>query len=188
MVVARYGGLGLDKQSLSPQEYNVFYKSTWTGNLLYPLAITSAKFAVLLLYRRVFTVRKFRIATYVVGGLCLCWFIGVFFVFTFQCIPVYKGWDPDAPGQCLDLRNVYYGVTVSNALLDLVIALMPVRVIWKLKLPLKQRIILLFIMCFGFVTMGAAVIGRLYTIPELMSVDISGTIDIPYMYTGKSKI
>ena len=147
--MATQGGLGLTKSQLSATEYPVFYKSVWASNILYVASVSSAKAAVLFLYWRIFTVRGFRIAIYLVGALCLLWYTAATFVFLFQCSPVQVGWNPDADGNCLNLRNVYYGITVSNAMVDVVVMLMPVRVIWRLKLPLKQRIVLILIMCLG---------------------------------------
>ena len=199
--VATQGGLGLPRTKLSPSESTIFFRSVWASNLLYTVSITSAKAAVLLLYLRIFTVRRFRIAIYLVGTLCLLWFVAAFFIFLFQCQPVNKGWVPNTPGACLDLRNVYYGTSASNSILDIIVTVMPIRVIWKLKLARKQRVVLTLIMCLGLMYATSnptlyrrlvptftsrrsifASIGRIYSVPELMVADLPATIDMPIMY------
>ena len=147
--VATQGGLYEPKASLSANGYSLFYKSFFASNVLYAVSITAAKLSVLLLYRRIFTVRRFRIVIDIVGVLSLLWGITSFLIFIFQCNPVHKGFNPDAPGQCINLESTYYGISVSNAAFDVLITFMPVKLIWALKLPMKQRVVLILIMCLG---------------------------------------
>lgn len=117
--------------------------------VLYALSITIVKISILQLYRRVFTIQPFRNLIYIVGGMCLIWFIVVIGVCLFQCRPIVAAWDRTVVGKCMDLKVLYYGITISNMILDVIINLMPVKMIWKLQLPLKQRVLLLCIMLVG---------------------------------------
>ena len=118
--------------------------------MLYALAITIAKISILLFYRRVFnTIVAFRYAIYVVGGFCLLWFMVVMLVSALQCQPVSYAWNKMVDGTCIDLRAMYYGFTISNMVLDVIINVMPVRLIWKLQLSIKKKILLTFIMLIG---------------------------------------
>ena len=119
--------------------------------MLYALAITVAKISILLFYRRIFnTIVTFRYAIYIIGGFCLLWFLVVMLVSALQCQPVSYAWDKSlVGGTCIDLRAMYYGFTISNMVLDVIINVMPVRLIWKLHLSIKKRILLTFIMLFG---------------------------------------
>ncbi|MCJ1281444.1 hypothetical protein MMC26_000763, partial [Xylographa opegraphella] len=116
---------------------------------LYALAITAAKISVLLLYRRIFSQGRFRYAIYIVSGLCLLWFTIVVFVTFFQCQPVAFAWDHTSQGTCINLQAMYYGFTVSNMVLDILVNFMPVKLIWQLQVPLKQRMLLLAILLLG---------------------------------------
>lgn len=84
-----------------------------------------------------------------VGAMCLTWFFVVVCVSLFQCRPIAAAWNRTIKGKCMDLKALYYGITISNMILDIVVNLMPVKMIWKLQLPLKQRILLLCIMLMG---------------------------------------
>ena len=118
--------------------------------MLYALAITIAKISILLFYRRIFnTIVTFRYATYIVGGFCLLWFLVVMLVSALQCHPVSYAWDKMVDGTCIDLRAMYYSFTISNVALDVIINVMPVRLIWKLQLSIKKKILLTIIMLMG---------------------------------------
>ena len=105
---------------------------------------------MLLLYRRVFTVRLVRLFVDLCAIYSFLWGVAVFMIFLFECDPLVKGWNPDLPGHCLNLESQYYGISVSNAALDIIINLLPLRPIWQLQLPVRQRVVLILIMGLGF--------------------------------------
>ena len=117
--------------------------------ILYASTITAAKISVLILYRRVFPVRSFLVAIYVVGVLCLLWWSVVILLTVLQCQPISYVWDRSIPGRCIDLQTMYYGFTISNMGLDITICFMPIRLLWKLQLPVRQRVLLIFILLLG---------------------------------------
>ena len=111
--------------------------------------ITAAKISLILLYRRAFLPDKaFRVASNIVGALCLAWWIAFVFALLFQCTPVQKTWG-DVPGTCLDMDAVFLGGEILNCVLDFAIVVLPVRVIRKLRLPFAQKITLCFIFILG---------------------------------------
>lgn len=52
-------------------------------------------------------------------------------------------------GTCMDLQKLYYGTSISNMILDVVINLMPARAIWNLQINLRQKILLMIVMSLG---------------------------------------
>ena len=156
--------MGLLAAMLSPSQSYIFYRvlylqpifsytnilqTLFASLILYASAITAAKISVLLLYRRIFPVRSFLIAIYVVGALCLLWFGIVVLLALLQCQPISYVWDRSIPGRCINLQAMYYGFTISNMALDITICFMPVRLLWKLSLPVRQRVLLIFILLLG---------------------------------------
>lgn len=117
--------------------------------MLYPLCITTVKMSILIMYARVFDIRRFRIVVYIVGTLCLFWFVIVVLVTFFLCQPVAFAWDRTKQGHCDNLRAMYYGITISNMILDLVINFMPFHMVWKIQVSRKQRLIILFFLLLG---------------------------------------
>ena len=87
---------------------------------------------------------------------------------TIICIPVsaawtyvppdikYQGWVDLGPGgggvqpRCLDEAALAYSTPVINALTDLVVWLLPLKLVWDLQLPRRQKVGLLVVLGMGF--------------------------------------
>lgn len=50
---------------------------------------------------------------------------------------------------CIDMQAYYEGVTAANMGIDIVMLLLPVHMVWRLKLPTKQKIMLSSIFMLG---------------------------------------
>ncbi|KAH9869189.1 hypothetical protein IAQ61_006394 [Plenodomus lingam] len=119
-----------------------FLKCVWIAQLMYTFAITSTKLAVLAFYWRLFAVSA-RVIIWVVAGMCIAWFIGIFFSVIFSCLPVHAAWDVTITNaKCIPIRSIYLGGSIPNVILDLVVVLMPLPYVWRLQAPLAQRLIL----------------------------------------------
>ncbi|MCJ1289567.1 hypothetical protein MMC34_001100 [Xylographa carneopallida] len=183
VIMANDGGMGIPDEFSSPSQSHVFYRTLFASLFLYALAITAAKISALLLYRRIFSPSPFRHAIALVGGLCLLWFALVVVITFFQCRPVAFAWDhATARGTCINLQAMYYGFTVSNMGLDILVTVMPVRLIWQLQVPRRQRVLLLAIMLLGIIVLAASA-GRIGSVPLLALSDVSATITMPFLYT-----
>jgi hypothetical protein len=77
------------------------------------------------------------------------WAIILSFVGAFICNPVQKAWNPQLPGTCLDLVSFYYGLQIPNIVTDIIILVMPIKVILNLPLSKPQKVSLLGIFAVG---------------------------------------
>ena len=78
-------------------------------------------------------------------AVCIVWCILVILLAIFRCQPIASAWSSNPTRDqvsCIPLRNLYYGTSSSNILLDILINILPARQIWHLQLPLKQRVLL----------------------------------------------
>ena len=121
------------------------------GILTYTLTITLVKISILLLYRRIFDTAAFKRKTLVVGVLCIIWFFIAICLEIFQCHPLSAAFDPEmlSTDHCIDFQTYYEGVTASNIAMDIIMLLLPVHMVWRLRLPIKQRIVLSSIFMLG---------------------------------------
>lgn len=55
------------------------------------------------------------------------------------CIPVDKTWTISTPGTCIDRISFFRWNGICNLLLDLLILYVPIPIIWRLELPLRQK-------------------------------------------------
>ncbi|KAH7081140.1 hypothetical protein BKA63DRAFT_462019 [Paraphoma chrysanthemicola] len=118
----------------------------------YCTSLTLTKISILIQYRRIFSLRETRISIYVVMGICVAFGIESVITGLFTCIPVDAFWNltkrPTA--RCLNENALYYANASLNIVTDLLVALLPVRSIWGLQIPRRQKIALLIILTLGW--------------------------------------
>lgn len=68
----------------------------------------------------------------------------------FQCSPIQKAWASSTiPGKCVDINAFYLANAALNILTDLLTYTLPMKVIFTLQVPRKQKLALGFILCLG---------------------------------------
>ncbi|THD00307.1 hypothetical protein EYZ11_000200 [Aspergillus tanneri] len=97
--------------------------------LVYATAILFIKTSILAYYKRIFSVRPFRITVYIVGAMTLSWWIAV--------------------PRCVSSKKFYIGNAVPNIMTDVLILAMPIRMVWNLQASRSQKISLSFIFLLG---------------------------------------
>ncbi len=96
-----------------------------------------------MLYRRVFSlrVRWFRIGWWANVVLVVSYFVGISIQIFLQCAPqsINHFWNPEKP--CHPSGNAHAVVFGCwNALVDLTLVVLPVRMVWGLQMPRKQKV------------------------------------------------
>lgn len=117
--------------------------------MLWASALAAVKLSLLLLYARIFSIRKFRIAAYAVMPLVLGWWLSVFLEELLLCRPLAYNWDKKINGSCADLSSAYLAAGILNLLSDIPVLVLPIPIVLNLRLPLRIRIALLTTFCVG---------------------------------------
>jgi hypothetical protein len=112
------------------------------------------KISILLLYRRVFDVRKCRVATVLLLVICVAWGIAAIIALIFQCHPIAGMWNPSDTNRCINLKAYYIGIAGSNMGLDIILLVMPIYMVWGyngtgLRLPISQKLLLTGVFLLG---------------------------------------
>ncbi|KAJ1715002.1 hypothetical protein AFGD_004086 [Aspergillus flavus] len=181
VVWARDGGLGKHMDELSIQEKIIFQKASICGRstcffaneISYTLLIPSIKISILLLYRRIFSVRNFRIASLITGGLVVSWCLAVFITVLLQCRPIALNWNKTLEGTCIDPKQFFFGNAISNLLIDVVILALPIPMVLQLQLRLSQKLTILGIFLLGGFVCVASIM-------RVVTLDIFETMDTSY--------
>lgn len=120
--------------------------------LVFNAALVLVKISVTLMYRRIFVTRVMRIVTTTTLVFLFAWGPASIFSLAFICVPAEKFWDLSAEGQshCKPMLPIFLACSVTNMITDFFIFLVPLPSIWNLQLPLKQKIVLGFALCLGF--------------------------------------
>lgn len=115
--------------------------------------MTLVRLSVLLLLRRIFDVKPFKIITSIIGAACIAWGVAIFFANMFQCTPFADAFDPEIvmglSKRCIDLQAMYYGTLGTALILDITILALPLHLIWKLSLPTRKKLEIVAILSLG---------------------------------------
>ncbi|KAJ5125044.1 uncharacterized protein N7515_008869 [Penicillium bovifimosum] len=165
LVGARFGlGRPLSYFSQHPDNFHNAMLCWWLGQLFYVLTCVVAKISIMIALLRI-TVD--RIHAYILyGAITLATVVGLIFFFftTFQCSPVNFFWNQrraGAHGSCLDqdlLTGIAYMYSVGAALTDLTIGLLPVALIWNLRMNRRTKAAIVGILGIGCVASAAVII------------------------------
>ena len=74
-------------------------------SLAWAFALLFIKMSILLLYRRIFAVKKFLLVTNIMGGFVFCWFLIVIFELAFVCRPYRLQLGQEYPGRKIRTTN-----------------------------------------------------------------------------------
>jgi len=170
--IAVHNGFGQHEADLPSDALALYLEGLYFDEMIYNTALSLIKFSILLFYGRIFVVKRFRIALWMVGGVVLGWLISMNMVVIFQCSPIHKTWDVMTPGKCINIDAWFLGQAIPNIATDIFILSMPIPMIWKLQIPNTQKVALCGIFLLGGFVVVVSIV-RLVTIIELPQKDIT---------------
>ena len=84
-------------------------------------------------------------------GIVIAWWVSVVLEEFLLCRPFAFNWDPEIKdGVCGDLDAAYIAVAVVNLCTDVLVLCLPIHMLVRLHLPLRNRIALLAVFGVGF--------------------------------------
>ncbi|KAL8994967.1 MAG: hypothetical protein Q9169_005208 [Polycauliona sp. 2 TL-2023] len=180
------GKAGLPTAYLTPEQMVVFLQMLFASIITYVFTVSLVRISILLLYRRIFEIRPFRLIATGLIIACIIWGISVCAVDIFQCPNV-----PDAfkikvlanpTSRCIDLTSILYGALGSGFALDLIILVLPFQQIWGLQLERRQKCELIAILSLGGLACIASVV-RIITLSSLDSSNLSYSVATVYVWS-----
>jgi hypothetical protein len=119
--------------------------------VIYIPCLAFAKLALLMLYYRLLnTVRAWTYTIYVFAFIVSGYSLALALALIFACSPIQKGWDPTiTSGSCIDQPAIYLATAITNTASDVVLILIPVKVVWNLRIRLIQKLGVIFMFGIG---------------------------------------
>jgi len=119
--------------------------------IAYSITITTVKLSLLLLLRRIFDVTTFRTWSAIVASLCVTWLWSAILTNLLQCSPFNAAFKQELldTEKCLPVQSWYWGITITNLVLDVVILILPMWRVMDLRLPFAKKCLLCGIFGFG---------------------------------------
>ena len=132
-----------------PLTASSFQKKLYIFIVLWNPAALANKLSILAFYHRINPSQGFRRIVYLVSAFCVLFTVGVHIPIVAQCQPISYFWDRDQPGSCMRMTPTLFANTIFSVVADVVILLMPLPMVFTLKITTKQRIGLIVIFCIG---------------------------------------
>ncbi|KIH93894.1 hypothetical protein SPBR_06033 [Sporothrix brasiliensis 5110] len=152
-------------------------KALFAGEVLYNLSQICTKVAFLLQYRRIFRDALYghtRAVCFWLILFLLAWGVTQEFLVAFACIPV-SLFVPSMAATCIESLVVWYLTSIMNIVTDFVLFLVPIPAVRQLRLPLRQKALVMSLFCLGFFTCIISMV-RLFTLHAALN-STDGTWD-----------
>ncbi|KAL5356141.1 hypothetical protein BJX96DRAFT_142368 [Aspergillus floccosus] len=151
VIIAAFNGVGHNVWALPQQTSGRAAFHFWLGQKFWALAHTFVKLSIVLLIRRLLhTVGPWQTVTTALIVFTVAWGVTAVIGNTFQCIPAQYFWKRDIEGHCSANQQAFSICIGSLALLeDAVLLLIPVLIVWRLKLECAEKIRITVLFSFG---------------------------------------
>ena len=120
--------------------------------LVYTISLNLTKLSILQQYLRFLTGKPIRRTCWALTGIIVVYTITNTFLCIFTCTPVNFFWnqvvDPSG-GSCLDERALWFAQASFNIISDVAILILPMRSLYKIHLPQKQKLALMVVFALG---------------------------------------
>ncbi|KAI1085082.1 hypothetical protein F5B20DRAFT_567797 [Whalleya microplaca] len=167
LISVQWGG-GKHLWALGVEEFTKLYQTTYAFVIVYIACITATKSSILLFYRRLFGTS---VIWYIVFGFTIAHGLEVTITWLAGCQPMSYYWrqytDPTAKGRCIDASVFYFVNGIIGLAIDIAILIVPIRSIYRLHMPLRQKILVHGILLLGSFVCVASVV-RIVTIDRLV--------------------
>lgn len=140
------------------KDVSAYAKIVLIAEIVYVLGAALVKWAILLLYRRLFgSNRRFQYVLWSVGAFVSAYSLAEVLVIIFQCRPVDAAWNLSVtPSYCVNMSLGAIIVGALNAATDFLVLLLPIPVVLGLNLKTKWKLQLIGIFLLGgFVCLGS---------------------------------
>ncbi|KAG9231117.1 hypothetical protein BJ875DRAFT_129805 [Amylocarpus encephaloides] len=137
----RLGGLGHHIETITPAQSVSFTKSKIALLYMYIPSVVLPKLAILCLYLRLFKTPFYQHAAYAIGAILVVSMIVAWVLASVICVPFAYNWDESIEGgRCLNKGLLYALMSIPNIGTDVAIFVLPLPVVWKLKMGRAQKI------------------------------------------------
>ncbi|KAI1345904.1 hypothetical protein F5Y01DRAFT_299330 [Xylaria sp. FL0043] len=147
-----------------------FWQIEWAGQLVSIIGFTLIKASLVLLYRRIFRGDRFKLVSTILLVVIYSWGISFFFAVLLECKPVSQVLlaPQERTGHCSSPAPIVQGMAIANLIIDIAILATPQPIVWKLHMPLKQRLAVSFIFLLGslVVAIGAVRVYYYFAVNE----------------------
>ncbi|KDN62944.1 putative CFEM domain-containing protein [Colletotrichum sublineola] len=141
--VTAVAGAGRDVWYLSASQISLGLRMFFISTFLYVLGLAFIKASILFLYLRIFPDHRFRMVLWFTQAFNLLLYISFLITALVSCQPLHyawEGWTGETEGRCYSTNPPALSHGALNFILDVWMLLLPASQIYKLNVPLKQKL------------------------------------------------
>ncbi|KAL8894621.1 MAG: hypothetical protein Q9192_004176, partial [Flavoplaca navasiana] len=153
--------------NIVPNNESAYVKWINDANMVYLVTLLGYKMSILILYLRLFAVnRTFRYVTWSMMFFVCGYLMANLWTQIFGCSPRSKYWEPSTPGHCIDYTKAGLAYGSMNIISDLLILILPIPLVWRLKLSRREKVGISVIFMSGTITCVVAAVRYVYIVQE----------------------
>ena len=134
-------GVGKHIYDFPASQESAYYQWVYIFDTFYILSLLGYKTTILCLYLRVFGIRNhFKWLCWAMLFIVDGYTVASFVVQLASCNPPHKFWAKDVAGSCIDDVRFDISYGCLNVITDFLIVLLPLREIWRLFMPVQEKI------------------------------------------------
>ncbi|KAL9035659.1 MAG: hypothetical protein Q9214_006478, partial [Letrouitia sp. 1 TL-2023] len=168
---------GMGKHLAHQTPYELEHLVVYAFVLIVTEAFGALKLSILCLYLRMTPDRSHKRIVYSMMGLVAAHNIAALFSAAFSCKPVSEFWNIYSPvlnnPHCVNILVLDLFNGAWSVFEDVIIWLLPIPVVWKLKVPFSRKVGLYSLIAISFVAVLAAILRLNTTVIWIHSIDIS---------------
>ncbi|KAF2640820.1 hypothetical protein P280DRAFT_399457, partial [Massarina eburnea CBS 473.64] len=156
-------GLGHHRDELPKADVSAVGVYLWSFTVLIVIGISLVKLSVAFFLLRIIQRPQYRLVLYCMIAILVPSTLVWTFTLLFQCTPVAAAWNPElrSNAQCMS-RTTYRNLNVFNssinAATDLSLAILPLSIVWGLRVSLHAKLSLAAVLGLGFFSSAAAIV------------------------------
>ncbi|KAK8080947.1 hypothetical protein PG997_008765 [Apiospora hydei] len=182
-------GLGYDHmanimKSYGPEPITLLLKLLIGLQFTWVISLSLCKISILLLYRKLFPTPLIHWASLTTSALIVAWAIATIMAGCLICQPISKNWDLFMTGgHCGDQVLSFTVTGVINHITDVMVLVLPLPNLYKLQVPIQQRIVLVGVFSLGFLTCAVSAV-RIHYLSSMDYTDLTFSMKYPNIFSG----
>ncbi|KAL5628618.1 hypothetical protein BROUX41_002009 [Berkeleyomyces rouxiae] len=142
------------------------------SEVMYMCALAATKISIMVLYFRIFPSQKLRRLVWATSIFTILFTVASVLATIFQCQPAKAAWDFLVEGKCYTFVNFLYANAAVSLATDILVLAMPLPLLWRLTLPVRQRLAICSLFMLGAFACVAAIV-RMTFLEEVTGLDVS---------------
>ena len=125
-----------------PKDYDNYTECRQTlliGSIIWPVATGLTKLSILFLYTEIFEIKWFRRVCMAMKAIVAMFIVAIMLSALLMCRPIQKTYNRKIPGQCGSVFGAEIATAVMIFVLDAILVVLPMPVLWKLQMPIRQK-------------------------------------------------